>query len=62
MTNRYIFLNNFFILCNFLPKFKLQLYGIGVQVPNRYFHDFVAQRFHHLLIQMVFLRVHVTVG
>jgi len=24
------FVNNFFILCNFLPKFKVQLYGISV--------------------------------
>ena len=36
---------NSFILCNFLPKFKLQLYGISVQVPNRFVHDFVAERF-----------------
>ena len=30
-----VFLNNYFTLCNFLPNFKLQLYGISVQVPNR---------------------------
>jgi len=34
-----------YIDLDFLPKFKLQLYGISVKVPNRFFYDFVAQRF-----------------
>jgi len=44
-NERTMFFFNSFILCNCLPKFKLQLYVISVQVPNRFVHDFVAERF-----------------
>jgi len=43
-----LFLNNFFILCNFLPQFKLQLCGISVKVPNRFLsrNDFISSHAH----------------